>query len=82
MCLSPSAPKAPAPVAPLAPLEAPKPMALADGAVRRESGVSQLRIAGRAATPDMLGSGTAAKAGLTLKGRKDSVDAAIATAGG
>jgi hypothetical protein len=82
MCLAKS-PKAPDPVAPVAPLAAPAPMALADAAQsRKETGVSQLRISGRKASPDILGSGGAARAGLTLQGRKEAFDAAIAGSGG
>lgn len=82
MCLA-KAPKAPDPVAPVAPLAAPAPMALADaGQSRKETGVSQLRIAGRKATPGMMGGGAAAAAGLTLQSRKEALDAAIAGSGG
>ena len=84
MCLS--TPKAPtiAPVAPLAPLEPPKPMGMATSADsvsgKRAGGISQLRIQSASGAP--LGSGAAAKAAMTIQGRKDSLDAAIAASGG
>lgn len=83
MCLAPKTPKVPDPAPPVAPLATPAPMALAEAATtRRETGVSQLRIGGRKATPEMLGAGAARDAAITLRDRKKSLDEAIAASGG
>lgn len=83
MCLAPKTPKVPDPAPPVAPLAPPAPMALADGAQpRRETGVSQLRIGGRKATPEMLGAGAARDAAITLQNRRKTLDEAIAASGG